>query len=376
VGDDLPVVWPAEPHTKAKHAILIGYLKAWAPILSHQAKKVGATGRRIRFIDAFAGPGVYEGGEDGSPVLAVRAVLDHPLSFPLPIHCLFIEEDKRRFDQLQSVLALHKDAIAESSNISLEPPVHGDCTIILNELLDQHEANHTRFGPALVFLDQTGYSSVPISLIARIMKQPQCEVFAYLNYKEMNRFLSDPAKDAARTKAFGTPGWERARDLVDDAQYQFLLRLYRRCLHECGHARYVWDFAMADESGRPLYWLFFCTNNDRGLEVMKKAMWGADPTGTFRFSDDQDPSQLLLLEDFHEKWLGDHLLQQFGGRRVTVGKVRLHVLTQTPCYKYAKVLQAMQRDKKLKLPEGVSRVAFNKNLEVEVLFADPQLFQT
>ena len=52
--------WPIEPHTKAKHEILRRYWQAWLPIIT----KLGS---RVLYIDGFAGPGRYEGGEDGSP---------------------------------------------------------------------------------------------------------------------------------------------------------------------------------------------------------------------------------------------------------------------------------------------------------------------
>jgi hypothetical protein len=34
-------------------------------------------GRNI-YIDGFAGPGRYKGGEDGSPIIALKALLEHP----------------------------------------------------------------------------------------------------------------------------------------------------------------------------------------------------------------------------------------------------------------------------------------------------------
>ena len=59
-------IWTLDPHTRAKHLILQRYLHAWIPII--------ALGRgRAVFIDGFAGPGVYAGGEEGSPIIAMRA---------------------------------------------------------------------------------------------------------------------------------------------------------------------------------------------------------------------------------------------------------------------------------------------------------------
>ena len=61
-------VWEISPHTVAKHQLLTGYLDAWYPIIAKYNK-------RVAFIDGFAGPGIYKGGEDGSPILALRRLL-------------------------------------------------------------------------------------------------------------------------------------------------------------------------------------------------------------------------------------------------------------------------------------------------------------
>ena len=63
-------LWPLEPHTRGKHLVLKSYLDAWFPIM-------GSWNGRILFIDGFAGPGEYEGGEEGSPLIALRSLKDH-----------------------------------------------------------------------------------------------------------------------------------------------------------------------------------------------------------------------------------------------------------------------------------------------------------
>ncbi|MFV2045518.1 MAG: three-Cys-motif partner protein TcmP, partial [Anaerolineales bacterium] len=63
-------LWALEPHTTGKHKVLRGYLDAWFPIL-------GTWSGRILFIDGFAGPGEYRGGEQGSPQIALDALLKH-----------------------------------------------------------------------------------------------------------------------------------------------------------------------------------------------------------------------------------------------------------------------------------------------------------
>ena len=65
------VIWPIEPHTKAKHGILRRYLQAWFPIIAFSGSP------RLVYVDGFAGPGEYDGGEEGSPAIAMRTLIEH-----------------------------------------------------------------------------------------------------------------------------------------------------------------------------------------------------------------------------------------------------------------------------------------------------------
>ena len=61
------------------HATLLplrAYWGAWVAILSRQGAKVNSS-RPLRYVDGFAGPGVYDKGEPGSPILALKVALSH-----------------------------------------------------------------------------------------------------------------------------------------------------------------------------------------------------------------------------------------------------------------------------------------------------------
>ena len=86
--------WPLEQHTRGKHMVLKNYMGAWLPILT-------SWNGRVLFIDAFAGPGEYSGGEEGSPVIALRALM---ITAPWnqmqsEINYLFIEQGTNRSKQ-------------------------------------------------------------------------------------------------------------------------------------------------------------------------------------------------------------------------------------------------------------------------------------
>jgi hypothetical protein len=63
-------IWKLDPHTVAKHEILRRYLQRWFPILESSHSKV-------IYIDGFCGPGRYEDGEQGSPLVVLDLAVNH-----------------------------------------------------------------------------------------------------------------------------------------------------------------------------------------------------------------------------------------------------------------------------------------------------------
>jgi len=381
-SDTLPTVWPADPHTLAKHRILSNYLKAWMPILANSRNVPDGKPPEILFIDGFAGPGVYEGGEDGSPVIALKTALDHSRSFSVPVSFLFIEQDDERFARLVSALEGLKPRIEESPNVRLLPPYHGDCGRKLNELLDTYKAQRRDFGPALVFLDQFGYSKVPMDLIGRIMSQPRCEVFAYMNWNRLNPYFTDETKWPTITRAFGSEAWKSCLSFKGGRRDEEFLKSYSEQLRTAGKSDYVWHFAMCGEGDQLLYWLFFCTNNLLGLKEMKKAMFSVDESGGFRFSDGNDPNQLSFFKGATQEWLAEHLHKKFSETTQTIAAIRVYVLTETPCYKFKEALALLEdaqrirvvgapanRKKKSFADEGMS-IAFVRGPAKQIGFFD------
>jgi three-Cys-motif partner protein len=258
---------------------------------------------------------------------------------------LFIEQRPDRFAHLQAVLTPHLSQVAQSPNVRVDPPRQGDCDAVLHAMLDELEKKQISFGPALAFLDQFGYGAVSMDLIRRVMLYGQCEVFTYLDYKDMNRWITDPKKSAAFARAFGGDEWKQCIDLPEGSRRTRLLEEYKRALKDPhrGKAKYVTSFLMYDRNDTPLYWLLFCTNNLRGLEEMKRAMWSVDKTGSFRFSDKDDPGQLRLLdESYSQEWLAEDLATKLAGRTMTVAQVKEFVLSETPPYLFKPALKSLE----------------------------------
>ena len=342
--DQLPTVWEAKAHTFVKHKILESYLGAWTPIMVRQFKE-----KNLLFIDGFAGPGKYSRGEDGSPILALKSILNHPHDFPIPINFLFIENDIKRFETLKSVIGDLQSKIDASDKIKKVSTKQGDCETILNETMDSFEKQNMQFGPALIFLDQFGYSDISMNLIRRIMKQPSCEVFSYLNWEYMNRFITDQTKWDSISNAFGGEKWKEVLQLQGNKKTLFMLETYKNALKIKANSKYVLHFAMCDENDKLIYWLFFCTNNLRGLAEMKKSMCKVDLMGGFRFSDKDNPSQLCLFENQDYELLAQDIFSTFSGKKCTISQINEFVLMETPSCLFKESLKILEKEGKLKV---------------------------
>lgn len=98
----METTWTLPDQTAVKHFLLRSYLDAWFPIL-------GTRHNRLIYLDGFAGPGCYEGGEEGSPIIALKSAKQHlengTLRPKTKVLFLFVEADEARANHLESTIA-------------------------------------------------------------------------------------------------------------------------------------------------------------------------------------------------------------------------------------------------------------------------------
>ncbi len=320
VPDD--TIWPLEPHTKAKHSILRRYLQAYFP-------KMASAQRRIVFVDGFAGPGEYEEGEPGSPIVALDALVEHrhlPRMSNSEFVFLFIEERQDRFDNLEAILAQR----ANPSNVSVATRC-GTFEEHLGKVLG--DLGERRMAPAFVMVDPFGPRGLPLKLLRRLADHPKTELLVSLMYEPISRFLEHPTFESHLDDLFGTREWRDAAGLEADAKKTFLSQLYARQLRGIG-MDYVRLFEMRDAGNRPEYFLAFATQNKEGLRVIKEAMWKVDQAGGIAFSDFTAPSPgqgTLFAAEPDDGELRQLLMGQFDGQlAVPIEEVNDFVLVDTP----------------------------------------------
>ncbi len=306
-------LWDIEPHTRAKHDILTYYLKGWFPAQA-------GVPRRLLYIDGFAGPGEYRGGEPGSPVLALNVVLQHQLFSRITrpgmdLVFVFIEADRARFVNLQRKLSEFR----LPSNIHVHPE-HATFEEYVGTRLEALEQQNLTMAPSLTFVDPFGPTGFRMSLIERLARHPRSEVLINFSYQPMNQwFLQDPTKHGRLDELFGDARWRPSLGIMNPQQKEdFLVREYQTALKERGWQGF--NFRMVNKHNQTQYHLLFGTKHPLGKLIMKRAMWSVSPDGDFQYSDLSNPAQQRLfsgaLDEDYAKELAGVLWRNRRGRHV------------------------------------------------------------
>lgn len=292
-------------HTAIKHAILKDYLSTWVIIL-------GSWQRKIVYIDGFCGPGSYKRGDqifDGSPIIALR--IAEEFSDRVDVFCLFIDENESFCKDLQCRI----DLLGLQGNYQIVPGKFED---VITDLLDKVP----RMAPAFCFIDPFGYSGIPLRVIRRFLDRPTTEAFINFMYEPLSRFLPVKTQHEHMDSLFDTGEWRRVLELGlrYGVRESFLRDLYRDQLKTC--AKYVWPFQLKDpDRDRTMYYLFHCSNNPKGIKVMKEVMYRRGTVGTYSYQGREAPQGMLFSIEPNLNELGQALLREFSGRKISFNEI-------------------------------------------------------
>jgi len=315
-------LWQMTRPTQAKHMILRKYLDAWLPILG--------AGRyaheHVVLIDGFAGPGRYSGGEPGSPLIMLKAYLDHSATLDAAAHFFFIEEHHERCEHLRHEVA----ALALPSKIEVEI-IEGSFVDEFPVLIERLGTQFGQVAPTFAFIDPFGAEEIPAALSTPLLQIPRCEVLVYFPVGFLARFAEGPEFKPILDELYAGEQWKRALAAPD-------FETRKRILHDLflvelqRHGRWVRSFEItpATEVGGNTYYLFFGTGSEMGLRRMKDAMWKVDPEAGQAFRDSTLADHPVLFEQEPDlARLQDMLHEKFGSRWFTIEQAEQFTLLET-----------------------------------------------
>jgi hypothetical protein len=203
--------------------------------------------------------------------------------------------------------------------------------VLLREEVNRENAvnflTHLKDYPAVLFVDPFGYKGVSRQLFQAFIRTGWGrDAILFFNYKRINAALSNPDFSDNMAAMFGPARAQLLGETLSSLQpHEREERVHaamKEALHEVGvKFLHRYDFERRHDS------LFFMSQNEKGLRVMKSVMKkrsAVDDHGVASFSfarEGEGGKQLGLFDRSPLDILREQLLDQFAGRTVTFEQV-------------------------------------------------------
>jgi three-Cys-motif partner protein len=286
MGQPTDTLWNSQPRTLRKHQAYRQYLHCWMG-------KICQKFSRSAIVDAFAGPGVYLDGPDGSPVVIAKTFLEHSRAkdFNL-LQLICLEKRRDRYESLNTCLG----RLPKVPHLDVPVPLLGS---IQERFQAIRAASHGRdpTTPVLWILDPFDISSLPFTFVKACLAGPRDEVLLTWFADELYRFSEDPTKERAIDRHFGSESWREARQHRGESRRkEKLLDIYQCGLRSLpGIHTGAFEISSKNETAR--YALVFATHSDKGVECFNDMKWRMDPYRGRQVSEKRSMNQPSLFDD-------------------------------------------------------------------------------
>lgn len=144
--------------------------------------------KEIRYIDLFAGPGVYEDGNPSTPILIANHCFNDTF---LRQNVKMIFNDNTYHNELKTNFLEKFPEGTFSHKPHFGKSTVGNCKEITQFLTQNtHNETHNEY-PALLFIDPFGYKGIETQVLAQFLKNWGNEVFLFINTKRIHPALEN-----------------------------------------------------------------------------------------------------------------------------------------------------------------------------------------
>jgi len=247
-----------------KSAIVSKYFWAWAKVIM---SKVKSTGRKIAYIDLFAGPGRYKDGTQSTPLLVLERAINDPDMCQMLV-TLFNDKNEDNSRSLERAIK----ELPGVNKLKYKPEVMNE--EVGTNIVKMFEQK--RLVPTLFFVDPWGYKGLSLQLVNAVVKDWACECIFFFNYNRINMGLSNQLVEEHMNALFGRQRADalRARLVRLSTADRELMIVEELCKAlNPTRDRYVLPFRFKDNRGsRTSHHLIFVSKHFLGYHIMKGVM--------------------------------------------------------------------------------------------------------
>ncbi|RZK10779.1 MAG: three-Cys-motif partner protein TcmP [Flavobacterium sp.] len=253
--------------SKIKANIVSDYFPSYCKIIVRKFQP-----KEIRYIDLFAGPGIYEDGNHSTPILIGK-------------HCqndAFLNSNvKMIFNDNQYSEVLEKNFSEEfPPGTFAKKPHFGNSTVGENEAITDFLTKDTHVGdnnesPALLFIDPFGYKGIETKVLAEFLKNWGNEIFLFVNTKRIHPALENEKFELLMRDLFPTTLEKVKHDRRYKSSVSERLSLIIQCLGDeyqslVGRKVYYTAFKFQEEDNDATsHYILHLTKGSRGYDLIK-----------------------------------------------------------------------------------------------------------
>ena len=280
LNDPLPEL---EEHTKAKLDVLRRYLRAYFDRL---AANPARDEFRLDLIDGFAGGGAYhyrDSIESGTPLIMLEEYksaqdrLNKGRSKPLHFNCKFhfVDVNPNHTNHLRKVLDERGYRVDNKEIVVHDSPFED----VAEDIIADVQRRQPRAGRAIFLLDQTGFSQVELTLVARIFERlPTAEVIlTFAADALVNHIANTPAILQAVAPLKFTE--RQIQDFIQlrsgDGGRALVQRVMRKHFHANTGATYDTPFFIRPKKSRRALWFLHLSRHPIARDVMIQCHWNS-----------------------------------------------------------------------------------------------------
>ncbi len=248
------------------------------------------------YVDTHAGRGKHKGGQEGSPLVALRTFLDHSWRDKILKRCevqfIFIEWSKLNVSNLTNKIR----ALGElPTNIGYSI-YHQNAFELLEGFADELEKTGANLAPCFMFLDPYGFD-IPCDLLRRIKSHSNSELLITLIWRELDMAMRQKTRPAGLTetinRVFGGKEWEDICLRSDsDDRGEAAVQLLKDKIG----AQWVTYIRMLGDNQKTRYFLLHLTDHKVGRDLMKQVVWKCCPENGYYARKKDDPNQEYLIK--------------------------------------------------------------------------------
>lgn len=293
--------------SRVKRQIVTEYFDYYMKVMARHGKVAG-------YVDLFAGPGIYEHGEESIPILICKQVVaDERLRTSVKLW--FNEGDEGNFKKLQANLG----TVQGITSLTHKPKVTP--FVISKEFAPKLSGMRT---PSFIFADPCGYNGLSLGLIAAALKPFGNDCLFFFNYNRVNMKLGYEVMNDSINNFFEAKRAEKVREAIQllstaHERERKILAAVDEALIAAGAHPLEFGFRTR-EGGSTSHHLVYATKNIEALNKMKRIFTKAssdkrDGVGSLDYDPRDKNSSPMLFSPLDE--VRQELLRTFAGRTLT-----------------------------------------------------------